>query len=158
YAQTLTKAQALAESTEDPKVKAKAYLYWGGAEGMKGRLLVTQKSWVAAYFRGKAGNSYLRKAVALDPELYDAYLGLGIYDYFTDTLPGVQGVLAYLLIHGNKKRGLEELHTAIDKAPHARVEAMMFLIEINMSEENQPEKALPLAKKLHQEFPQSPFM
>ena len=35
---------------------------------------------------------YLRQAIDLDPDLYDAYLGLGIYDYFTDTLPGVQGV------------------------------------------------------------------
>jgi tetratricopeptide (TPR) repeat protein len=158
YQKTIEVAEAQAESATDDKTKALAYLYWGGAEGLKGRWLVTQKSWVSAYFRGKSGNSYLRRAIELDPQLYDADMGLGIYDYFTDTLPGVQGVLAYLFIHGDKARGLKELQMAIDKSEHARVEAMMFLIEIDMSEENQPEKALPLAEELHKEFPKSPFM
>jgi len=158
YEKTIAVAEALANSAPDKKTKALAYLYWGGAEGLKGRWLVTQKVWVQAYFRGKSGNHLLRQAVELDPKLYDAYMGLGIYDYFTDTLPGVQGVLAYLFIHGDKERGLKELQWAIDKGEHARVEAMMFLIEIYMAEEKTPEKALPLATTLRKEFPQSPFM
>src|SRR5262249_47178428 len=52
----------------------------------------------------------------------------------------------------------EELQTAIDKSPHARVEAMMFLIEIYTSEEGQPAKALPLIQQLRREFPQSSVM
>ncbi len=158
YEKTIAVAQALHDSATDNKTKAEALLYWGGAEGLKGRWLVTQKEWVQAYFRGKSGNRLLRQSIKLDPQLYDAYLGLGIYDYFTDTLPGVQGVLAYLLIHGDKKRGLEEIHWAIDKSSHARVEAMMFLIEIYTSEENTPEKALPLAQALRKEFPKSAVM
>jgi tetratricopeptide (TPR) repeat protein len=47
---------------------------------------------------------------------------------------------------------------AIDKSPHARVEAMCFLVEIHTSEENTPAKALPLAQALHTEFPESPAM
>ena len=111
-----------------------------------------------AYFLGRRGNALLRKAIEFDPKLYDAYMGLGIYDYFTDTLPGVQGVLAALLIHGDKHRGLKELQWAIDKGNHARIEAMMFLIEIYTSEENTPDKALPLAEALRKEFPQSYVM
>ena len=83
-------------------------------------------------------------------------MGLGIYDYFTDTLSGVQAVLAYLLIHGDKARGLQELQTAIDKSEHARVEAEMFLIEIYTSEENTPEKALPLAPRFTKNFLHKP--
>jgi len=158
YEKTIEVARAMSEASPDKKVKARACLYWGGAEGLKGRWLVTQTSWVQAYFRGKSGNHLLREAIAMDPELYDAYLGLGIYDYFTDTLPGVQGVLAYLFIHGDKERGLLELQRAIDKGEHARVEALMFLIEIYTSEENTPDKALPLALALHKEFPKSPAM
>lgn len=155
YEKTLEVAQAASDNAPNNKVKAKALLYWGGAEGLKGRWLVAQQQWVKAYFRGKAGNRLLREAVDRDPKLYDAYLGLGIYDYFTDTLPGVQGVLAYLLIHGDKARGLKELQWAIDKGEHSRVEAKMFLIEIYTSEENMPEKALPPALSLHEEYPQS---
>jgi tetratricopeptide (TPR) repeat protein len=158
YEKTVEVARALEDSAPDDKTRAQACLYWGGAEGLWGRWLVTQKQWVKAYFMGKHGNNHLREALKYDPELYDAYLGVGIYDYFTDTLPGVQGVLADLLIHGDKDRGLRELKLAIDKAKHARVEAQMFMIEIYTSEENTPEKALPIAEALHKEYPQSPGM
>ncbi len=155
---TIEVAEALHDSTEDRQVKARALLYWGGAEGLRGRWLVTQHQWVSAYFAGKRGARYLRRAVDYDPTLYDAYMGLGIYDYFTDTMSGVQAVLAALLIHGDKARGLQELQLAIDKSEHARIEAMTFLIEIYNAEEKTPAKALPLAQALHQEFPHSPAM
>src|SRR5213079_660888 len=76
----------------------------------------------------------------------------------TDTLPGVQGVLAALFIHGDRKRGLQELQWAIEKGRHARVEAQFFLIEIYTFEENAPAKARELAHDLRKEFPQSPAM
>src|SRR5262249_27221691 len=75
-----------------------------------------------------------------------------------DTLGGVQKALAALLIHGDKKRGLEELQLAIDKGERSRVEATIFLIEIYTSEEDTPEKALALTHPLRKEFPQSPAM
>jgi tetratricopeptide (TPR) repeat protein len=157
-ARTIEVADALYDTASDPETKAKACLYRGGAEGLWGRWLVTQREWVKAYFAGKRGHAQLKKALDLNPNLYDAYMGLGIYDYYTDTMSGVQAVLAALLIHGDKARGLKELQLAIDKSPHARVEAMCFLVEIYTSEENTPEKALPLADALRQEFPQSPGM
>jgi tetratricopeptide (TPR) repeat protein len=153
---TITTAKALYEVAQDTRTKARACLYWGGAEGLRGRWMVTQGQWIKAYFAGKRGNNLLREAIKLDPTLYDAYMGLGIYDYFTDTLSGVQAVLAAMFIHGDKARGLKELQMAIDKGTHSRIEAMSFLIEIFNSEENTPEKALPIAQELHREFPHSP--
>ncbi len=158
YQATVKVAGELMHSTKDPKLQAQACLYSGGAQGLKGRWLVTQRAWVKAYFLGKNGHKLLKKSLKLDPELYDANMGLGIYDYFTDTLPGVQKVLAALLIRGDRKRGLQELQIAIDKGQHARVEAMMFLIEIYTWEEKTPEKSLPLSAALHEEFPKSPAM
>lgn len=152
------KAKRMAAKANDSKTKAKAYLYWGGSEGMRGRLLVTKRRWVKAYFAGKNGHKYLLQALKHDPELYDAYLGLGIYDYFTDTMSGVIKALSALLIHGDRARGLQELETAIEKGEHSRVEAMVFLVEIYNAEENTPDKALPIARRLRDEFPKSPLM
>ncbi len=158
YKKTVSVSQAAAQASKTKNDRALAYLYWGGAEGLEGRWLVTQKQWLNAYFRGKAGAHYLRRALAYNPELYDAYMGLGIYDYFTDTLSGVQAALAAMLIHGDRKRGLRELQLAIDKGDRARVEAMIFLSEIYSVEEGTPQKALPLTQQLHAEFPLSPAM
>lgn len=158
YESTVRTAKALYETTKDPKEKARAALYWGGAEGLKGRWLVTQQEWVKAYFLGKHGAALLKKALEYDPGLYDAYMGLGIYDYFTDTLPGVQGVLAALFIHGDKKRGIDELNIAIQKGERSRIEATIFLVEIYTYEENNPEKGLALTEELRKEFPHSAAM
>jgi tetratricopeptide (TPR) repeat protein len=155
---TVKVAENLLDTKPDDKTKGMACLYKGGAQGLKGRWLVTQGQWVKAYFLGKNGHKMLKRALEYDSNLYDAYLGLGIYDYYTDTLPGIQKVLAALLIHGDKARGLKELQWAIEKGEHARVEAMMFLIEIYTWEEKTPEKALEIAQRLHAEYPKSPAM
>lgn len=158
YEDTVRVGRAALDSAANDHERGLACLYWGGAEGLNGRWLVTQKEWRRAYFMGRRGNNLLHRALHYDPTLYDAYMGIGIYDYFTDTLSGVVGALAHLLIHGDRKRGLEELQLAINKSEHARVESMIFLIEIYTSEEHTPEKALPLTLELHREFPTSPAM
>jgi hypothetical protein len=149
--------QALKEA-DDNHQRALACLYWGGAEGLKGRWLVTQKDWVKAYFLGRRGNSLLHRALRYDPKMYDAYMGIGIYDYFTDTLSGVVKAFSALLIHGDRVRGIKELKKAIQHGQRARVESMIFLVEIYTSEENTASEALPLTHQLREEFPQSPAM
>jgi len=158
YQTTVRIAGDLRAHGHDRRTEARSYLYEGGAEGLWGRWLVTRGEWVKAYHAGKSGAQHLRRALALNPSLYDADLGLGIYDYYTDTLSGVQRVLSKLLIHGNRRRGLRELRTALDRGQHSRVEAMLFLIEIYSSHEHQPMKALAIARQLHSDFPQSPAM
>ena len=160
---TLVKAQGLAttldaKNPEEAKRKALAYLYWGGAEGLRGRWLVTQKRWAKAYFAGRDGFNFLKKAVALDPTLYDAYMGIGTYDYFSDTLSGFMGFLSAIFVRGDRHRGIREIEVAIEKGTHARVESQVFLGEIYIFEEKQPQKGIALATALRQEFPQSPLM
>src|ERR1041384_8107955 len=72
YEKTVETADNVVGSDADNKTKAKALLYWGGVEGLKGRWQVLQKQWIKAYFRGKEGHKLLRQAVVLDPHLYDA--------------------------------------------------------------------------------------
>jgi len=160
---TIAKAKARLKRLDEKnpqqaKEIASIYLYWGGAEGLRGRWLVTQKHWVKAYFSGRAGFLKLKKAVRLDPSQYDAYMGIGIYDYFSDTLSGVVGALSAILVRGDRKRGIATLEQATLRSEHARVEAMIFLAEIYTFEEKQPEKALPLLRQLRQEYPDSPLM
>ena len=94
---TIEVARAMHDSSDDKKVRALSLLYWGGAEGLRGRWLVTQREWVSAYFAGKRGAKVSSQSHRVGcPHPYDAYMGLGIYDYFTDTMSGVQAVLAAL--------------------------------------------------------------
>jgi len=155
--QTIRVAETL-EKSKKADDRARALLYEGGAWGLRGRFEVTQRHWLDAYRAGKRGRGCLKKALDLDPQLDDAYLGLGIYDYYADTLRGVQAVLSALLMHGDRKRGIEEIERAKNNGKHARVEAMLFLIDIYASWEKQPGKAVALARELYRDYPQSPAM
>jgi tetratricopeptide (TPR) repeat protein len=109
---------------------ANAYLAVGGIYGLRARLAVMQHRWWRAYVDGKKGISNTRKAVKIDPELYDAYLGLGMYEYYTGTLPGVVKLLAKLIMSGDANKGLEYLNLCREKGYFNALGAKLLLIEI----------------------------
>ena len=76
------------------------------------------------------GRKLLNRAIKVNPEFYDAYLGIGIFDYFADTLPGVLKVPALLFISGDKARGIAEVRLALEKGRFFSTEARLFLVEI----------------------------
>jgi len=157
YQKTLALTKPLLKS-QDAQVRAKAYFYLGGIEGLQGRLLITQKDWAKAYFAGQRGYKALLHALEDDPHLEDAYLGLGVYDYYTATLKGVRGALSSILTSGNRERGLDEIQRVIQKGTYATIEGKVFLIEIYLGHEKKPDKALRIARELQKQFPQSPAM
>jgi len=130
----------------------------GGAYGLSGRWKVLDGHWLKAYNDGKMGQAYLRKAVTLNPQLYDADLGLGIYDYYTDTLSGFfKRLAASVFLRGNKERGLEELRTASLQGHFSVVEAKLFLINVYEKDERDYQKALDIALELRKNYPESPL-
>ncbi len=107
-----------------------AYFFMGGAYGLEGRWYAVQRSWWRAYTHGRKGRKYLKKCVEANPAVYDAYLGLGIFDYYAATLPGTLGLAAKLFVGGDRARGMEYVRLARDKGRFFKVEARFFLVEI----------------------------
>jgi hypothetical protein len=140
---------------------ANAYLCLGGIYGLRARLAVLQHRWIKAYFDGKKALSRMRKAVKIDPELYDAYLGLGMYEYYAGTLPGVIKLLAKLIMSGDAEKGLEYLALCRDKGYFNALAAKLLLIEIYTqpgSPYSNPELAVKWARELRAAFPLQPQM
>ncbi|MGD9159620.1 MAG: hypothetical protein PVG39_14500, partial [Desulfobacteraceae bacterium] len=44
-----------------------------------------------------------------DPDYYDAYVGLGMYDYYLSFLPKIVRTLSFLGAYGDREKGLEEI-------------------------------------------------
>lgn len=107
-----------------------AYFFMGGAYGLQGRWYALKRSWWSSYTRGRKGRKFLKKCVELNPGIYDAYLGLGIFDYYAATLPGAIGLAAKLFVGGDRARGIEYVKIAKDKGRFFRNEARFFLVEI----------------------------
>lgn len=146
------------KNPDDPN----AYMGIGALYGLRAMFSMRNRSWVTAYFSGRKAIHNLEKSMALDPTYYDAYFGLGIYNYFAGTLPNVIKVLATLVaIKGNVAKGVEQLNTAREKATFTSDSAKLILIEIQNTRGTQyyaPEKSLQYIQELHAKFPANPLM
>lgn len=133
-----------------------AHFFVGGAYGYQARYLALQEKWWDAYRAGRRGVSHLEKAVKLDPELTDAYLGLGIFHYYADVLPSVLKVLGMLVgMGGDAERGLEEIRAAVRDGDLVGVEGRFFLAEIYTTFEEDHWTAYGYSRALRDEFPEN---
>ena len=63
----------------------------GAAYGVSSRMRLQRRRWIRAYFDGRKAVKYIRRAIRTDPDLHDARLGTGMYDYYSDTYPRFGG-------------------------------------------------------------------
>ena len=140
---------------------ANAYLAVGGIYGLRARLAVLQRRWLKAYFDGKKAISNTRKAAKIDPGLYDAYLGIGMYEYYAGTLPGVIKLLARLVMSGDAQKGLGYLNLCREKGFFNALGAKLLLIEIYTqpgSRYANTELAVKWSRELRAAYPVHPQM
>ncbi|MEA3307796.1 MAG: hypothetical protein U9Q34_08435 [Elusimicrobiota bacterium] len=139
-----------------------AYMCLGGIYGLRARLAVTQHRWIKAYFDGKKAVRSMRKAIKINPELYDAYLGVGLYEYYAGTLPGVIGILSKIFfISGNAQKGLDYLTLCSEKGYFNRTAAKLVLIEIYTQYKgkySKPKLSVKWSEELMAEYPMHPLM
>jgi len=136
---------------------AAAYFVMGTAYGLIGRWNAVERHWWKAYTNGIKGRKYLKKAVELNPAACDAYAGLGIFDYYADTLPGVIKLPALLFVRGNRKRGLEEIDRSISCGKFFVTEAKLFKMSILVQFEGKYSEAVTMSRELRAAEPDNGF-
>jgi tetratricopeptide (TPR) repeat protein len=138
-----------------------AYLCVGGMYGLRSRLAVKKHQWIRAYFSGKKGIKYMKKAIKLKPDLYDAYLGPAIYEYYAGTLSGVIKLLSVFFVHGDPDKGIKMLHMVSEKGRYTSTAAKLLLIEIYTQHKDKyanPPEALKFARELRAKMPWHPLL
>lgn len=148
----VSKAEAALLKGDYPRTELLANL--GSAYGSYARFQVTQKgAYFSALRAGLKAHSYAAQVHRLDSSYYDVYVGLGAYNYFTGTLPGVIRPFAYLIgVRGNREIGLEQLRLAVEKGRYARTEAQIVHYTILLQEKRYAE-AFSLLRSLMTQFP-----
>jgi tetratricopeptide (TPR) repeat protein len=153
----IDKAQARIQARED---LARSYFYLGMAHAIQARLVGLRGKDLPTARAGKKMRSALMKAVELDPHLTDAYLGLGIYNYFVDTLPTIVKILSIFIAlpGGSRELGLKQLEDAAQKGELTRSEAKFYLAKnYSRGNERQYGKSLQFFEQLRQEHPHNPL-
>jgi len=137
-----------------------ALFFKGGAVGFRGRLRANRGAWLAAANDGLVALPAIRKANKLEPGNNDVLLGIGMYNYYADVIPGQYPIVKPLMLFlpgGDKKKGLEQLELAAQKAKYAKIEAMYFLLQTYFTYEKQYVRSLELARELSAKYPKNPL-
>jgi tetratricopeptide (TPR) repeat protein len=139
---------------------ARNLLYEGFAYALRARLEGLHDRDMATARAGKRMRAHLLRALELDPSLMDADLGVGIYNYFVDTLPGIVKFLSMFigLPGGSRTEGLKQLQLCAEKGELVKAEAKFYLAkDFSRTNEKQYETSRRLFAELQQEFPHNPL-
>ncbi len=131
-------------------------LFLGSTYGLRTRVHLADKSWLAGLYSGIKGWSLVRRAYALDSTLADAYLPIGIFDYYAGMHSAPVQLAARLFgIHPDQTRGIQVLQRAVSQAPYAWIEAASTLSIIYVYIEDDPEMAYQYTDLLLRHYPEN---
>jgi tetratricopeptide (TPR) repeat protein len=140
--------------------EARSYLYEGLAYGLRARLEALRDHALATARAGKKLRNLSLAALNLDPNLNDAYFGIGVYNYFEDTLPTYVKMLRFLILlpGGDRLDGLRQIQQAMEKGQLVTAEAKFNLAK-NYSRpiDRQFAKSLELFRQMDQQYPHNPL-
>jgi len=106
----------------------------------------------------KQAERYAKELLAVQPSAQDAWLALGAADYIVGSLPAHKRFfLQFGGIHGDKQRGLDELHQAAEKGHYLRPFAKI-LLALACLREKQNDMARALLSDLSTELPSNPLI
>jgi tetratricopeptide (TPR) repeat protein len=149
-------AEATRVCDEYPVQDAMVQFVRGMVLGAEGMVHLQKKEWLDAYSKGKAGVAALEKSLEMDPTYYDAYLGLGMFEYYCSKLRGVTKILAWIVgFKGNSEKGLEYVTKAMNYGNYAEGPAKVFLAYALIEFENKLDRGVELAKWLREQYPRN---
>src|SRR6266851_2833060 len=97
YLELAARAASLAEAEIKQNESGEMQFYAGMAEASAARLYGLRGENRNTARSGVRGREHLLRAKALDPDLADADLGLGLYNYYVDTLSSIARILRFFM-------------------------------------------------------------
>jgi tetratricopeptide (TPR) repeat protein len=159
YLDVVVKAEALAEAALAKHESAEMHLYAGMAGGLASRMYGLRAENRTAARAGVRAREHFLRALELDPSLADADMGLGLYNYYVDTLSTIARVLRFFMgiPGGSKEDGIRQLQVAIDHGQLTPALARYYLaINLHLFDLKY-EQALQVATPLVEKYPENPI-
>ncbi len=138
---------------------AEAYYYLGVSHGVLGIYHVLNSHYFKGYIHGRRAKNYLEDAIKIDSTYYDAYLGLGIFHYYVDLLPGVVRFFAGILgFHGDREQGMQEIKLTAQQGQFFRMEGEFVYAAIKYFLEGEYYSSVNTFLTLHRSYPENPAL
>lgn len=119
------KVTHLAEAEIAKADTAEMELYAGLGYASRSRLLALRYEKIPVARAGVEARKHLLRCLELNPKMVDAYLGLGLYNYYVDTLSAMAKILRFFMgiPGGDKREGLRQLEIVSTKGELTQMEA-----------------------------------
>jgi tetratricopeptide (TPR) repeat protein len=133
-----------------------AEYFLGSGYAIRGSFIFTiDRSMKTAFGFAKRAYQIDHKLIKSDPAYYDAYMGVGLYEYMMGSLPWFyRMVLSIFGFQGSKEKGFEYLKFAAEKGQYVARESEVVLMVMLVREQRNAE-ALSAAQSLRREFPRN---
>ncbi len=153
--QQIDKASDVAKAFKDLHPdEPDSYFYIAIASGIKALYHVINRSFIKGYFSGRSAKKNLEKVIKLDPTYNDAYLGLGMFHYYADLLPGFLKFFAGILgFKGDRVRGRNEVYLAASRGHAFKVEGEFIYHSIGYFLEGEKTTAIRAIQQLYRRYP-----
>ena len=153
------KVSSLAEAQLKLRESAEMYFYAGMGDAMAARLYGLRWEARNTARSGVRAREHFLRAIAHDPQLADADLGLGLYNYYVDTLSGMAKVLRFFMgiPGGSKQEGIRQLEYAIANGQLTPDVARFYLAMDLHRYDQQYERALRVIEPLVAKYPSNPI-
>ena len=158
YKRKFSSAAAAAKKACDeyPAQNAMIYFLRGMVLGSEGMVHLQDKEYLDSYSKGKSAVAALEKSLEIDPANYDAYLGLGLFEYYCSKLTGAVKILAWLIgFSGNSEKGIEYVTKAMTQGRYSEGAAKVFLAYAYIQYEDKLDEGVELAKTLRERYPRN---
>ena len=149
--EAISTAEALERSQPaDAEVK----LLLGLAQGSKALVDGGRKNYLAAFQAIREAHRRFEEALHLDPNLVDAYYGLGVYNYALGRLPALlRPLVSIALPTGDATHGLEEMERVAEQGTYLKMTARVALLHLYAGTEQKYAEAVRLGRDLLARYP-----
>lgn len=160
YLELTAKAYSLAEASLHRQQSGEMQLYAGLADALASRLYGLRGEYRATARAGVRARENLLKALAQDPSLADADSGLGLYNYYVDTLSSLAKILRFFMgiPGGSREEGIRQLRHAIQDGQISPPLARFYLAMNLMNYDQRYEEALQAIGPLVDKYPENPLL
>lgn len=153
YAQKAVDLEEMLERTTENK------FFLGSAYGFLSRAHTLKGEYWSGFWAARDCRHYLEEVLEEDPGFYDAYLGLGVIEYYSSLLSGFQSFLAWVGgISGDREKGLKYFELTAQKGKLFKTEAEFILAMIYRFLENDYTKANTYLSVLNDRYPGNRFI
>lgn len=159
YLNLAATAFSLAEAQLRREDSAAMQFYAGMADAAAARLYALRGESRSTARSGVRAREHLLRAKALDPRFADADFGLGLYNYYVDTLSGIARILRFFMgiPGGSKQDGISLLEHAIDEGVLTASMARFYLALNLHRYDQQYARALGVLTPLTEKYPSNPL-